>query len=337
MPKLTIGPLGSSGGPGGPGGSPGKRGVVQGWSVGSARRNEKFLRSIDVKQLPPAGLAFTLTLALLPTEAEWRRLLDLLKKHLRTNGAHCWHIVVEWTARGVPHLHGVAFYQQPKASEGLDILSCWLRWTRHLGTSERGQNIVEIFSLQGWAEYASKHMARGAHNYQREADAVPHSWEKTGRMWFKGGDWPVSETSVELSDAQFWWVRRHVDKWLRASFRTKARTTTGWRHDYWLRCEVWQRNRRVRLIEPIQSRSRGISAFIPGELMERLVSAARDACPDRLNVYAQRSENHATFFIGALRVHVVNPAGLRSGGEPGVDGYCEASDRWDGDPSGAGD
>jgi hypothetical protein len=310
VPTVRIGALGLSGGPAGPGGSPGARGEVFGWSPGSARRNAQFLRSVDPTQLP-VGLTFTLTLRDLPPEGDWHRLRDNLGRHLRRLRCRCWHYVVEWTKRGIPHLHGVIFFDDPDGTEARSLVSGWLRWAGEWGAGSRGQHIAEMYEVTGWFEYASKHMARGAGALQRDSEAAPKSWSKTGRMWSKGGAWPQSECVEALTDAEWFIFRRWVERWQAAAFKTKERRTTGWRSESWRRSRMWLRHRRVFPETRVASASRGLSLFIPDAVAHRFLKYLRDQALDRPRVRAVRSEDHATFYIRDFVVRVQRPAGVR--------------------------
>lgn len=227
MPKITIMPAGINGGLSGGGNkTPPKRGIVNGWSRAAARRNDRFLKSVVTVSLPSNAMVFTLTVRDIPeTHADWYRILDLYRKGLYRQGAVMDHWVTEWQKRGAPHLHGVVFFgdQDPNLDRmDLSLLLSmkmskankhWLSLTRHLGTSQRGQQIKFMSDAAGWFVYLSKHASRGFAHYQRDKANIPKGWVKTGKMWGKGGDWPLSEEAFVLSKEALFRYRRLVRTW----------------------------------------------------------------------------------------------------------------------------
>jgi hypothetical protein len=70
-------------------------------------------------------------------------------------------------------------------------------------------------------KYLSKHAARGVRHYQRQGKPV--GWDKTGRLWGKGGDWPVVEPlRLQLTNDQAWRFRRLLKRHAIAQARTAA-------------------------------------------------------------------------------------------------------------------
>ncbi|WP_213058401.1 rolling circle replication-associated protein, partial [Escherichia coli] len=88
-----------------------KRGEVKGWSKSASRNNTKFLRSVHVPDLTGAAVAFTLTIRDCPPSSEdWKILRENFIKRLRRAGMVRLHWLTEWQQRGVPHLHGIAYF-----------------------------------------------------------------------------------------------------------------------------------------------------------------------------------------------------------------------------------
>jgi hypothetical protein len=222
MPKLHIFPQGTSGGSAGPGRKPGdggkKRGAVRGWSKGAARRNVAWLWSVDPDQLGSDGWAVTLTMGGWPESAvEWHAARRALLKRLDRDGIRAYHWIVEATALGRPHLH-MALYG-PGQLDQITALH-WLAVCAKHGWEARwkAQHIVPIHDANGWSQYVAKHGARGVAHYQREE--MPAGWEKSGRLWGKGGDWPeVEAMEWDLSPAEFHRYRRLLMSYLRAKMR----------------------------------------------------------------------------------------------------------------------
>lgn len=211
--------------PGNP--EPPKRGACTGWTRATAARNQRFLMSVDHRALDEGhGMAFTLTVRDCPASAkEWATARDTLLKRVARSGAVRWHWVTEWTKRGVPHLHLVVFWSPEALSRMPDdapypaevVLSAWLEIAAQWGTAGRGQHARPLDGVKGWFAYCAKHAARGVFHYQRTEK--PEAWVTTGRMWGKGGEWPVFETSVDVDMATFHVLRRLVRSYLVAEAR----------------------------------------------------------------------------------------------------------------------
>ena len=95
-------------------------GRVKGWSKTASRNNTKFLRSVYVPDLSGAAVAFTLTIRdCPPTSDDWKILRETFIKRLRRAGMVRLHWLTEWQKRGVPHLHGIAYF--PAAYEAATV------------------------------------------------------------------------------------------------------------------------------------------------------------------------------------------------------------------------
>lgn len=175
-----------------------KRDKVRGWTSKTARSNTSFLRSIVLNDLSGQGIAFTLTVKDCPqTHADWHKSVKAMLMRLSRMGAIRYHWVTEWQKRGVPHLHGVAYFPDSDTRRSItiqsEIIQAWLHVASKYNGLGRGQNCKPINDSLGWLQYLAKHASRGAHHYQRSALNIPVGWLHTGRMWGKGGDWPIAE------------------------------------------------------------------------------------------------------------------------------------------------
>lgn len=244
MPVVAVYPNGTSAAqPSGLAPAISPRGAAQGWTPGSARRNDHFLQSIRFDSLTGEPWALTLTIPSeqagkghLPDSAEFHAMLRAMLERLRRMGAMRWHWVIEMTRRKTPHLHMTVWLPSPEsptpdfaASRELKIRVAWEKITaRHgIAVSQRAQ-CVKKMSSTGWAQYCSKHGARGVKHYQREREALPASWrERPGRLWGYGGDWPSpaerEPVRRELGRRAFWRYRRLVRQWCLSN----ARKTTN--------------------------------------------------------------------------------------------------------------
>lgn len=189
-----------------------KRDVVTGWSSKTARSNTRFLQSVTLDGLTGHGFAFTLTLRDCPeTHADWHKLRDSMGKRLARMGMTRLHWVTEWQRRGVPHLHGVAYFPDNELNYPGRIIEHWCQIAAPYNPKISGQNAKPIRDALGWHKYLAKHASRGANHYQRSSDSIPEGWKKTGRMWGKGGDWPIAEPmKFDVDRKAFWLYRRLV-------------------------------------------------------------------------------------------------------------------------------
>lgn len=187
-----------------------KRRECRGWTAGASRRNTEFLQSVIPDRLDGHGWAVTLTLRdCPPTAADWQALLlswiDRVRKmpdFLRL------HWVVEWQARGVPHLHACVYLS---SRQHRCLVNFWLALAGAYGAAAAGQYIKPVSTTTGWLRYLSKHAARGAGHYQRSQHSLPDGWQSTGRLWGKRGQWPLAEPlKLRIDDRAFWRLRRVV-------------------------------------------------------------------------------------------------------------------------------
>lgn len=214
MPLIRILPGGTSGG------FPGltqqdrahvpPRGDVVGWSQGASRRLVAALWSVDSNALPAAGWAVTLTTGGTPESADdWHAARRALMKRLDRLGVTLQQWVIEWTAKGRPHLHMAIYGDDPKLERAVYL--AWLEVCDSHGwpATTKAQHVVKINDVNGWLQYVSKHAARGVNHYQRQG--CPEGWTRTGRLWGFWGDWPYTEAEeFPLTDTQFHRYRRLV-------------------------------------------------------------------------------------------------------------------------------
>jgi predicted SnoaL-like aldol condensation-catalyzing enzyme len=231
---------------------PGERGEIVGWTAGAARRNRDFLQSIDATRADGIAVAYTLTVRDVPEDAEtWAALVDTFRKRLARMGAIRDHWVIEWQKRGAPHLHGFAYFCPNRLRESDDlaklqpwpedpeilsamfdwlgrnaafkIVEHWLDLSQRYRTSAKGQHVVPVHGLIGWLAYLMKHASRGADHYQRQRHQLPPGWQKSGRLWGKGGSWPTRTDSLVVDDVSGLRFRRALRAYGRAQARTQLR------------------------------------------------------------------------------------------------------------------
>jgi hypothetical protein len=242
------------------------RGEIKGWTAATARRHTLWLWQVAADELSGQGYAMTLTMRDTPATAEdFHRMRAAWLKRVARLGATRVHWVVEWQARGTPHLHAAIYFDLPPGDINTlhgQIAVAWLKVCDAAGieASWRSQDGKEIAGALGWLKYLAKHASRGANHYQRQGS--PAGWEKTGRMWGHSGDWPVVEPVVidELSNPEFWRVRRMLRNWA----RNQAAAAGDWKRLRYLR-------RAGRPDNAHQSRYQGVSEWIPEHVSLRLV------------------------------------------------------------------
>lgn len=202
-----------------------KRGKVVGWSPSSVRRHTRWLYSIDAPELDGVGIAATLTLRDCPPDQDaWRLLVKAWMMRVERAGAIRLHWVVEWTRRGVPHLHAAVYF--PAGTDErqaiVHVAASWLAIAHPYGSTIQGQDAKRIDGTVGWLAYLSKHAARGVRHYQRAGK--PAGWETTGRLWGHRGAWPESEPiRLSIDRPGSFRLRRWVRAWRIADARAALR------------------------------------------------------------------------------------------------------------------
>jgi len=280
MAIVTVTPNGINGGFGGGNKSPKERGELKGWSAGSARRNMRFLQSVQTSELDGVGLAITLTVKDCPaSHDEWSTLRDSFVKFLQRRKLIRLHWVTEWQSRGAPHFHMSAYFPEEYVQSNPlllhEIMHQWLDLTAHLGTLPRGQHFAEIDGGAGWQKYVSKHASRGYAHYQREQSTIPKGWEKTGRLWGKSGTWPTDQAKVFMDDKSFHRLRRMMRRYLIAEAQQARQQAQGYKDQRkhrearqrvsYLRGMLKRSNRKI-------SEVRGISEWVPDEISKAMIN-----------------------------------------------------------------
>lgn len=267
MPVVRLLPAGLSGGfpPSALARRGGRRGQVVGWSAGAARRNMKFLWSIDTAALGGSGWAVTLTVGDTPADSDvWAHARSLWLERLRKRGMVRYHWVTEWTAKGRPHLHAAVYTDDVTAVA--TMLVAWLEIADSNGwpASTRAQHIAPIQGLDGWLKYVSKHASRGVTHYQHQG--APEGWTKTGKLWGYGGDWPIEEEQLlEMGDKQFLLFRRKVWDWMLQDMHARR-----------VDPEFIEKTR-IRWANPEHGNHHGISGWIPALVAYQIYLDVLDA------------------------------------------------------------
>jgi hypothetical protein len=249
----------------------GLRGEVVGWSAASVRRHKRWLYGIEAPRLDGIGEAVTLTMLQTPvSHSDWQNLLSRLFQRLRDAGFLRWHWVVEWQRRGTPHLHLAVYAPAELGAPGRAVTRMWLDLTAEsYGARAAAQYVTPITGAVGWLKYLSKHASRGVAHYQRQGK--PAGWDKTGRLWGYGGDWPSAEpVQGVLTQAEYHRVRRMVRGYAIAQARSAAlgheaagdygKARAAWRSVGWLRTMLACNDRGL-------SSVRGVSEWVPGPVL----------------------------------------------------------------------
>lgn len=202
----------------------GIRGDSVGWSKSSTRSNRDFLYQVNAQALDGLGFAVTLTVGECPASSdEWHKMRRAFLKRVERRGLVRFHWLTEWQRRGVPHLHGMLYFPAGQDAVQLmaDIEAAWLAVSPTSKPS--GQHVKAVTDIVGWFGYLSKHAVRGLRHYQRASSSIPATWTKTGRMWGRGGDWPVdSALRFVVSNDAFYRMRRIVRSRAIAAARERA-------------------------------------------------------------------------------------------------------------------
>lgn len=191
----------------------GIRGQIKGWSRQSSARHVKFLQSVDARLLDGEGVAVTLTVRDCPeSSAVWSELRSAWLRRVREIGSIRHHWVTEWQRRGVPHLHAAVYLDGSLGKIGRYLLvKAWVEIAGKYGAQWAGQHVDDIMPGVGWSKYCAKHSARSAAHYQR--DGMPEGWQTTGRLWGRGGAWPLRLGKYLVNDQGMILLRRLVRDW----------------------------------------------------------------------------------------------------------------------------
>ncbi len=163
-------------------------------------------------------------------------------------------------------------------SEGLgrQVKAAWLEIAAEYRPAARAQYVTPITGAEGWFQYTAKHAARGVQHYQR--NGKPPGWEKTGKLWNKGGEWPTVEAiKASITLGEFWQVRRSVRRYAIAAARSEAlryerigqpvKAAGAWRRVGYLR-------RMFKNPDRVMSSVRGFSDWAPGHVTMRMLEGA---------------------------------------------------------------
>jgi len=255
-----------------------KREQVGGWSEKSTRSNLEFLRSVVIENLDGLGHAFTLTVRECPgSPDQWALMRKNYFKRLARGGCRRIHWVTEWQKRGVPHLHGVAFFDEPNSDREYAlqhrlVKKAWLEVVQDAATEESSQHVNPMEQALGWLQYLAKHASRGAAHYQRAKESMPAEWDGvTGRMWGKLGTWPVqAPIRLELSQSAFFAFRRWVRGWRRADARFSSGVLSERQESVRL-ARIKSARGMLRCNLESLSQTRGVSEWIPEAVQWRMV------------------------------------------------------------------
>lgn len=223
MARINILPNGTtSGNPSMGNLKPPKRRETVGWSHSVSKRLRKWLYSVSVPSLTGYGYSFTLTVRdCPPTADDWAMLRNLFLQRLYDDGFVRLQWLTEWQARGVPHLHGIVYFDSQYSTSRL--IAHWLSVASSTyGASHWAQDSKEITHVTGWFDYLSKHAARSGIHYQRSPENVPPGWTKTGRVWGYRGNWDTREAmTFEIDQDGFYAYRRLVKKLHHSKVRSR--------------------------------------------------------------------------------------------------------------------
>lgn len=291
MPTITVSPNGINGGMGGGNKAPSERGELKGWSAGSARRNMRFLQSVETDELNGVGIAFTLTVRDCPvSHDEWSTMRDSFVKFLQRRKLIRLHWVTEWQKRGAPHFHMSAYFPDEYLRENpsfiVDVMHHWYELSKHLGTLPRGQHYAVIDGGVGWQKYVSKHASRGYAHYQREEGSIPKGWEKTGRLWGKSGKWPTDEVKLLLDDKTYFRFRRLVRRYRVSDAqgeRIKAELYQDAKKSRKARQRVSYARRMLKRNDRNKSEVRGVSEWVPATISKAMINHLAVTYPSRIS------------------------------------------------------
>ena len=254
---------------------PPKRGRIGGWSTQATRRLRRWFYSVDgaALSLYGDGYAFTLTVRdLPPSSGDWTRTRRSFVERMGRRGMVACQWLTEWQRRGVPHLHGIVYFdpgvvvkRRGRVVPAAEVVtSSWMRAAVKWGPGERSQHVQAVWGLPGWLQYQAKHSVRGVGHYQRAN--LPEAWQgASGRLWGTLGAWPVREQLAEVDMRTFHRFRRLMRRWLVA----EARGRGDYRRLAWLR-------RMLADPEPLRSAVRAVGEFCPEELSRELLLAAAE-------------------------------------------------------------
>jgi hypothetical protein len=274
MPTMTLYRNGVSASVAGGNPSPKKRGEVKGWTPGAVRRHTAWLRSVNAPANAEGAIGYAITLTMRDTPAssdDFHRVREALLQRIRRSGALRWHWVIEWQARGTPHIHMAIYWSEdhPSARYGFALtIAAWEAVAEPYTVSKGAQYWDHIYGPEGWLKYLSKHAARGVQHYQR--NGKPQGWEKTGRLWGYGGPWEMDEPMVLDADyAAYWRLRRLVRSWRIADARAERDLEKR-------RARIPYARRMLKSSDRKVSSGRGVSDWVPEHVTAAFVAMLVD-------------------------------------------------------------
>lgn len=203
-----------------------KKGRLLGWTVEARRNFRDFMLSVVHEEMDyKDALVVTLTTRHAPvTSGEATKRLRAVLQRLRRGGLVRWLLIVEFNRQRVPHYHGIVF--------GVSQYDVWRAWSGvqgDLGVRLAAQQIEYCDDEKRWFGYLMSHLGKGglrSSEGQRSAAQAPLSWivdGSLGRMWRKGGDWPVMETSkVDVHPVDLFRARRRMRQYRVAEARERV-------------------------------------------------------------------------------------------------------------------
>lgn len=115
-----------------------------------------------------------------------------------------------WKRVKVPNSYADQFTDHVVADA---VFQTWCKAAMGMNPSERAQHVERVHEVYGWAVYVAKHAGRGVDHYQRENENMPDGWKSSGRLWSRGGEWPVRNDNLEVDPVTFYRYRRVLRRW----------------------------------------------------------------------------------------------------------------------------
>lgn len=263
LPTISVYRNGATAGMAGGNPTPSKRSTIKGWTAAAVRRHTAWLYSIDAPALDGVGIALTLTMRDTPAAAaEFHALRRAFVMRAERLGAVRWHWVIEWQKRGTPHLHCAIYFPQGTDVDeiGGHLIVAWRAVASEYGAALPSQHYDVIGGPLGWLKYLSKHASRGVKHYQRSGH--PEGWDRTGRLWGHGGEWPAEKPMrFEMDREAYWRYRRLVRSWRIADARKSGDAS-----------RIRYARKMLQSSDPKLSAVRGVSDWVPEAVASEFVA-----------------------------------------------------------------
>lgn len=207
------------------------RSFIRSYSERSKKRLQIKLHQIDTAKIQGTPFFITLTY---PADyslfyADWKRHLDIFAKALfRRFRRSFFFWKLEFQKRGAPHFHLILFHTDKRSAhittkQMIEFVSeAWFRAVnsgdeKHL---KAGTNVQKVRSFKMLFAYVAKYVAK-EETLQLERDKVL----QTGRFWgIRNREFmPVTEIHVDLTEEQFFRLRRILSKWLEKKIKHKVK------------------------------------------------------------------------------------------------------------------